>query len=86
MHHSPMMSLFPVLMMQHNDPFGVEAADAEPMAPMPTGTLFLTLRGRYHRCLAYYPTYSYVGVIGHGIGGKVIPAKMARIAESQLLE
>ena len=25
-------------------------------------------------------------VIGHGIGGKVIPAKMARLAESQLLE
>ena len=82
------MSLFPVRMMRHNDPFGVEAADAEPMAPMPTGILFLTLRGRYHRCLAYYPTptYSYVGVIGHGIGGKVIPAKMARLAESQSLE
>jgi hypothetical protein len=27
-----------------------------------------------------------VSVIGHGIGGKVIPAKMARLAESQLLE
>jgi hypothetical protein len=25
-------------------------------------------------------------VIGHGIGGKVIPAKMARLAESQSLE
>ncbi len=25
-------------------------------------------------------------VIGHGIGGKVIPAKMAQLAESQLLE
>jgi hypothetical protein len=25
-------------------------------------------------------------VIGHGIGGKVIPAKMARLVESQLLE
>jgi hypothetical protein len=25
-------------------------------------------------------------VIGHGIGGKVIPAKMARLAESQLLK
>jgi hypothetical protein len=25
-------------------------------------------------------------VIGHGIGGKHIPAKMARLAESQLLE
>jgi hypothetical protein len=25
-------------------------------------------------------------VIGHGIGGKVIPAKMAQHAESQLLE
>ena len=25
-------------------------------------------------------------VIGHGIGGKVIPTKMARLAESQLLE
>ncbi len=25
-------------------------------------------------------------VKGHGIGGKVIPAKMARLAESQLLE
>jgi hypothetical protein len=25
-------------------------------------------------------------VIGHGIGGKVIPAKMMRLAESQLLE
>ncbi len=25
-------------------------------------------------------------VIGHGIGGKVIPAKMARLAKSQLLE
>jgi hypothetical protein len=25
-------------------------------------------------------------VIGHGIGGKVIPAKMARLAENQLLE
>jgi hypothetical protein len=25
-------------------------------------------------------------VIGHGIDGKVIPAKMARLAESQLLE
>jgi hypothetical protein len=25
-------------------------------------------------------------VIGHGIGGKVIPAKVARLAESQLLE
>jgi hypothetical protein len=25
-------------------------------------------------------------VIGHGIGGKVIPAKMARFAESQSLE
>jgi hypothetical protein len=25
-------------------------------------------------------------VIGHGIGGKVIPAKMAPIAENQLLE
>ena len=25
-------------------------------------------------------------VIGNGIGGKVIPAKMARLAESQLLE
>jgi hypothetical protein len=24
--------------------------------------------------------------IGHGIGGKVIPAKMARLAESQSLE
>ncbi len=27
-----------------------------------------------------------VTVIGHGIGGKVIPAKMAQLAESQLLE
>ncbi len=27
-----------------------------------------------------------MGVIGHGIGGKVIPAKMAQLAESQLLE
>ncbi len=27
-----------------------------------------------------------VGVIGHGVGGKVIPAKLARLAESQLLE
>jgi hypothetical protein len=26
------------------------------------------------------------GVIGHDIGGKVIPAKMVRLAESQLLE
>ena len=26
------------------------------------------------------------GVIGHGIGGKHIPAKMAQLAESQLLE
>ena len=25
-------------------------------------------------------------VIGHGIGGKVIPAKMAQLAKSQLLE
>jgi hypothetical protein len=25
-------------------------------------------------------------VIGHGIGGKVIPAKMAQLAESQSLE
>jgi hypothetical protein len=25
-------------------------------------------------------------VIGHGIGGKHIPAKMAQLAESQLLE
>jgi hypothetical protein len=25
-------------------------------------------------------------VIGHGIGGKVIPAKMARLVESQSLE
>ncbi len=25
-------------------------------------------------------------VIGHGIGGKVIPAKMAQLAESQYLE
>jgi hypothetical protein len=25
-------------------------------------------------------------VIGHGIGGKVIPAKMVQLAESQLLE
>jgi hypothetical protein len=25
-------------------------------------------------------------VIGHGISGKVIPAKMVRLAESQLLE
>ncbi len=25
-------------------------------------------------------------VIGHGIGGKVIPAEMARLAESQSLE
>jgi hypothetical protein len=25
-------------------------------------------------------------VIGHGIGGKVIPAKIAQLAESQLLE
>jgi hypothetical protein len=25
-------------------------------------------------------------VIGHGIGGKVIPAKMAQLVESQLLE
>jgi hypothetical protein len=25
-------------------------------------------------------------VIGHGIGGKVIPAKMARLTESQSLE
>jgi hypothetical protein len=25
-------------------------------------------------------------VIGHGIGGKVIPSKMAQLAESQLLE
>ncbi len=25
-------------------------------------------------------------VIGHGIGGKVIPAKMAQLAENQLLE
>jgi hypothetical protein len=25
-------------------------------------------------------------VIGHGIGGKVIPAKMARLAESQSLD
>ena len=37
MHHSPMMSLFPVRMTRHNGPFGVEAADAEPMAPMPPG-------------------------------------------------
>ena len=27
-----------------------------------------------------------MSVIGHGIGGKVIPAKMARLAESQSLE
>ncbi len=27
-----------------------------------------------------------LSVIGHGIGGKVIPAKMARLAESQSLE
>ena len=26
------------------------------------------------------------GVLGHGLGGKVIPAKMARLAESQSLE
>jgi hypothetical protein len=25
-------------------------------------------------------------VIGHGFGGKVIPAKMARLSDSQLLE
>jgi hypothetical protein len=30
----------------------------------------------------YWPN----SVIGHGIGGKVIPAKMARLAESQSLE
>ena len=27
-----------------------------------------------------------VHVIGHGIGGKIIPAKMARLAKSQSLE
>jgi hypothetical protein len=27
-----------------------------------------------------------IGVIGHGIGGILIPAKMARLAESQSLE
>jgi hypothetical protein len=27
-----------------------------------------------------------ISVIGHGIGGKVIPAKMAQLAESQSLE
>jgi hypothetical protein len=36
--------------------------------------LFLIRKGNQHT------------VIGHGIGGKVIRAKMARLAESQLLE
>jgi hypothetical protein len=47
------------------------------VALVPAGTRNQQI-GRNKNCLGI--------VIGHGIGGKVIPAKMAQLAESQLLE
>ncbi len=44
------------------------------------------LRQPLKRSLPHLALAIRVGVIGHGIGGKVIPAKMAQLAESQLLE
>ena len=37
-------------------------------------------------CNIAYEAFFYENVIGHGIGRKHIPAKMARLAESQSLE
>jgi hypothetical protein len=39
-----------------------------------------------YKVFGHIDTVSIGIVIGHGIGGKVIPAKMARQAKSQLLE
>jgi hypothetical protein len=43
----------------------------------PAGTFILSDAGH---------CFQMVSVIGHGIGGKHIPAKMAQLTESQLLE
>jgi hypothetical protein len=41
---------------------------------------------RIQRAKNYFCNVLHPFVIGHGIGGKVIPAKMVQLTESQLLE
>jgi hypothetical protein len=44
------------------------------------------LKGFFHMIFTLIASVMGESVIGHSIGGKVIPAKMVRLAESQLLE
>jgi hypothetical protein len=50
------------------------------------GKLLPKLKGFFLHDITLIASVVGESVMGHGIGGKVIPAKMARLAESQLLE
>ncbi len=47
---------------------------------------YLKLKGFFPHDFTLIASVVGESVIGHGIGGRVIPAKMAQLAESQLLE
>ncbi len=54
--------------------------------PHHAGNFLPKLKGFYPHDFTLIGSVVKESVIGHGIGGKVIPAKMAQLAESQLLE
>jgi hypothetical protein len=54
--------------------------------PYNTGKILPKTKGFFPHDFTLIASVVGESVIGHGIGGEVIPAKMARLAESQLLE
>jgi hypothetical protein len=50
------------------------------------GKFLPKLKGFFPHDFTLLASFMEESVIGHGIGGKVIPAKMARLIESQSLE
>jgi hypothetical protein len=54
--------------------------------PYNTGKILPKTKGFFPHDFTLIASVVGESVIGHGIGGEVIPAKMTRLAESQLLE
>jgi hypothetical protein len=54
--------------------------------PHHAGKFLPKLKGFFPHDFTLIASVMRESVIGHGIDGKVIPAKMVRLAESQLLE